>query len=47
MFVRCFKRVPLLIPLVAVTWQAFANSLCQVVLIMMANAFLAHRLVLT
>lgn len=28
----------------SVTWQAFANSLCQVVLIMMANAFLAHRI---
>lgn len=47
MFVPRFKRVlQLLIPSVAITWQAFANSLCQVVLIMMANVFLVDRLVL-
>ena len=47
MFVHRFKRVQLLIPSVAVTWQAFANSICQLVLIMMANVFLVARLVLT
>ena len=47
MFVPRFKRVQLLIPLVAVTWQGQVNSLCQLVLIMMANAFLVARLVLT
>ena len=47
MFVLCFKHSQLLIPLAAVTWQAFANSLCQLVLVMMANVFLVARLVLT
>jgi hypothetical protein len=47
MFVPRFKRVQLLIRLVAITWQAFANSLCQLVLIVMANIFLVSRLVLT
>ena len=47
MFVPRFKHLQLLIPLAAVTWQAFANSLCQLFLIMMANVFLVVRLVLT
>ena len=47
MFVPCFKDVQLLIPLVAVAWQGVANTLCQLILIMMANVFMVARLVLT